>query len=67
MIGRAEKVRVGLFLLVLVAYDVWSTRKVYRATLWAGAFLIFVQQIRMPIGQTAAWRAFASWVLSHAR
>ena len=56
-----------LFLLVLVAYDLWSTRKVYRATLWAGAFLIFVQQIRMPIGQTAAWRAFASWVLSHAR
>ena len=55
------------FLLILVAYDLWSTRKVHRATLWAGAFLIFVQQIRLPIGKTAAWHAFASWIQSLAR
>src|SRR5882762_10818978 len=34
-----------IFLLLLVAYDLWSTRKVHRATLWAGGFLIFMQQI----------------------
>ncbi len=56
-----------LFLLILVTYDLWSTRKVHRVTLWAGGFLIFVQQVRIPIGKTAAWHAFASWVLSHAR
>ena len=56
-----------LFLLILVAYDLWSTRKVYRATLWAGAFLIFVQQVRIPIGKTAAWHAFATWAQSLAR
>jgi hypothetical protein len=56
-----------IFLLLLVAYDLWSTRKVHRATLWAGSFLIFVQEIRVPIGKTAAWHAFASWVQSHAR
>jgi hypothetical protein len=56
-----------IFLLSLVAYDLWSTRKVHRATLWAGAFLIFVQQIRIPIGKTAAWHAFASWAQTHAR
>ena len=50
-----------IFLVILAAYDFWSTRKVYRVTLWAGAFLIFVQQIRVPIGKTAAWHAFASW------
>jgi hypothetical protein len=55
------------FLIILVAYDLWSTRKVYRATLWAGAFLIFVQQVRIPIGKTAAWHAFASWAQSIAR
>jgi FtsH-binding integral membrane protein len=55
------------FLLILVGYDLWSARKVYRATLWAGAFLIFVQQIRIPIGKSAAWHAFASWVQSAAR
>ncbi len=56
-----------IFLLILAAYDLWSTRKVYRVTLWAGAFLIFVQQVRIPIGKTAAWHAFASWAQSHAR
>ncbi len=55
------------FLLILVAYDLWSTRKVHRATIWAGAFLIFVQQIRIPIGKTAAWHAFATWVQTIAR
>ena len=56
-----------IFLFLLVAYDLWSTRKVHRATLWAGAFLIFVQQIRPFIGHTATWHAFASWVQSLAR
>jgi hypothetical protein len=53
-----------VFLLILIAYDLWSTRKVHRATIWAAAFLIFVQQIRIPIGKTAAWHAFASWALA---
>jgi len=56
-----------IFLAILVAYDLWSTRKVHRATLWAGAFLIFVQQIRIPFGKTAAWHAFADWALSLSR
>jgi FtsH-binding integral membrane protein len=55
------------FLLLLAAYDVWSTRKLYPATFWAGTFLVFVQQIRWPIGETAAWQAFAAWVQSVAR
>lgn len=53
-----------IFLLLLVAYDLWSTRKVHRATLWASGFLIFVQQIRIPIGKTAAWHSFAVGVQS---
>jgi hypothetical protein len=56
-----------IFLLVLVVYDLWTSRKVHRATFWAGGFLIFVQQIRIPIGKTAAWHAVASWVQFHAR
>jgi hypothetical protein len=56
-----------VFLAILVAYDLWSTRKVHRATLWAGAFLIFVQQVRIPIGKTAGWHAFAGWAQSLAR
>jgi FtsH-binding integral membrane protein len=56
-----------LFLLALVAYDLWSIRKVHRATLWAGAFLVIVSQARLPIGQSEAWHAFAGWVQQIAR
>ncbi|MBS1840823.1 MAG: hypothetical protein JSS69_09035 [Acidobacteria bacterium] len=56
-----------IFLLALVAYDLWSTRKIHRATLWSGFFLIFIQQVRIPIGKTAAWHAFATWVQTHVR
>ena len=55
------------FLLILAAYDLWSTRKIHRATIWAGAFLIVVQQIRIPIGKTAAWNALAGWIQTLAR
>jgi FtsH-binding integral membrane protein len=55
------------FLLILAAYDYWSTHKVHRATLYGGAFLIFVQQIRIPIGHTTTWHSFAAWVQVHAR
>jgi FtsH-binding integral membrane protein len=53
-----------VFILFLVAYDLWSMRKIYRATIWAGAFLIFVQQIRIPVGRTALWHSLAAWVIS---
>lgn len=54
-----------LFLLALIAYDLWSTRKIHRATLWSGIFLILVQQSRIPIGKTAVWHSFATWVQTH--
>lgn len=53
-----------VFLLMLIGYDLWSTRKIHRATVWASGFLIFVQQIRVPIGKTAAWHSFAAGVQS---
>jgi FtsH-binding integral membrane protein len=55
------------FLLLLVAYDLWSTRKVHRVTIWASVFLIFIQQIRFPIADTAAWQHFAGWVQTIAK
>ena len=55
------------FLVLLVAYDLWTTRKVHLATIWASAFLVIVQQVRVPLGQTNAWHAFATWVLNLAR
>jgi FtsH-binding integral membrane protein len=56
-----------IFLLILAAYDLWSTRKVHRMTLMAGTYVIVLQQICYPIGHTAAWHAIASRVQSLAR
>src|SRR5215469_3572294 len=56
-----------VFLVLLAAYDMWSTRRIHRATLWASGFLIFIQQVRLPIGRTAAWHSFAAWVQSIVR
>ena len=54
-------------LLVLVAYDLWTTKTIQRATLWGGAFLVARQQVRRPIGHTAAFQGFATWVQIHVR
>jgi hypothetical protein len=55
------------FLLLLIAYDLWSTRKVQRATLWGALFLVVMQQLELPIGRTAVWQSFATWALQHAQ
>jgi len=55
----------NIFLVVLAGYDLWSMRRLHRATVWASGFLIFVQQVRMPIGRTAAWHSFAVWVQNY--
>jgi|BogFormECP03_OM2_1039629.scaffolds.fasta_scaffold01639_1 hypothetical protein len=52
-------------LALLMAYDWWSTGKVQRVTLWAGGFLVAVQQLRHPLSHTAAWQAFATWAQIH--
>ena len=56
-----------IFLLLLMVYDLWATRRIYRATLWASAFLIALHEAVFPIGGTAIWHAFAGWVQSVAR
>jgi len=55
------------FLVLLLAYDLWSTGRVHRVTLWAGALLIVVQRVRLPIGETPIWHAFATWAQNLAR
>jgi hypothetical protein len=52
------------FIVALVLYDLWSTHRIHRATLWGGILIILVQQTRMTIGATAAWQAFAGWMQS---
>lgn len=51
-----------LFLLPMVLYDVWSLGRIHRVTLWSGAFLIAVFEVRFLIADTTGWHAVATWV-----
>jgi len=55
------------FILVLIAYDLWATRRIHRATVWAAAFLMGFQQIALLFGRTSVWHTFAGWVRLVAR
>jgi hypothetical protein len=55
------------FLLLLVGYDLWSTRKVHRATIFAGLLMIIADLVRVPIGMSAGFHAFATWAQHLAR
>jgi FtsH-binding integral membrane protein len=50
-----------IFILLLAAYDLWSIGRIHRATLWGGLFVIFMHEISLVIGRTAAWHDFAAW------
>jgi hypothetical protein len=50
-------------LIFLIAYDLWSTHKVYRATVFGSLFVVILENIKVPIGMTHAWIRFADMVL----
>jgi FtsH-binding integral membrane protein len=56
-----------LFFIPLIAYDLWSTRKLHRATIWGAALVIIVHRLIGPIAHTAIWHGFAGWVQNLAR
>ena len=42
-----------------------ASGNVQRVTIWSTIFMTAVQQIRHPLGHTAAWQSFAAWVAMH--
>lgn len=65
-IGVRRAIGYGIPLL-LAAYDLFSSRRIHRATLWGTALLVTVQQLQAPIARSGAWQAFAALVQSAAR
>jgi hypothetical protein len=59
---RAAEFCTNALLLGLIAYDLFSLRTVHRMTLWASASLVFIQQVRHPIGASSFWQHFAASV-----
>jgi hypothetical protein len=51
-----------LFVVAIVVFDLVTLRRVHPATLWGGFALLLSQPLRLLIGGSAPWLAFASWV-----
>jgi hypothetical protein len=51
-----------VFVLLIAAYDLATSRRVHPTTLLGGAIVIGSQVLRLLIGGTAAWQHFAMWL-----
>ena len=51
-----------LFIVALVAYDLAMLRRIHRATAWGGLALVASQPLRLMLGGTGLWLAFAGWL-----
>jgi hypothetical protein len=51
-----------LFVLAIAAYDWLTLRRLHPATLWGGLFFIASQPLRLLIGGSPQWLAFAAWL-----
>jgi hypothetical protein len=50
-----------LFLVPIVAWDLYTRRRIHPATLWAGLALLVSQPLRLWVSSTDTWMAFARW------
>jgi hypothetical protein len=51
-----------LFIVACLIYDLVARRRVHRATAWGGLLIVVSHPLRLMIGNTQAWLAFASWL-----
>jgi len=50
-----------LFIVALAGWDLSSRGRLHRVTLWGGLAIIASQPLRLALGGTSAWLAFAGW------
>ena len=51
-----------LFILPMIVFDIITRGRPHRATLLGGALIVISHPLRMVIGGTQAWLAFATWI-----
>lgn len=51
-----------LFIVPCLIYDIVTRGRPHRATVFGGALLVISHPLRLVIGNTAAWLAFANWI-----
>ncbi|WP_109485466.1 hypothetical protein [Occallatibacter savannae] len=50
----------GVLLLILIAFELMTLRRVHRSTMWAAPLMFASVALAVPIGMTHAWHAFAA-------
>lgn len=51
-----------LFIVACLIYDLATRGRLHRATVWGGLAIVVSQPLRLIIGGTQAWLAFATWL-----
>ena len=51
------------FIVVVLAYDYWTRRRVHAVSLWGGLFLALSFPGRIALGHTDTWLTFARWLV----
>jgi hypothetical protein len=51
-----------IYLVIAIAYDLWSRRRVHAVYLWGGALLVASVPLRLMLSSTQAWRAVAEFL-----
>ncbi len=52
----------GVLILLVIAYDLFSLRRLHRSTMWAAPLTFAVGAFSVPVGMTAGWHAFAAFL-----
>ena len=53
-----------IFIVVCLVYDLVVRRRIHPAFLWGGLLIVLSQPLRLLLGGTDAWLAFATWLIS---
>lgn len=53
-----------LFIVACLLYDLAARGRIHRATAWGGLLIVVSQPLRLLVGGTQAWLAFATWLTS---
>jgi hypothetical protein len=51
-----------LFIIACLIYDLAARGRVHRATVWGGLLIVISHPLRLIIGNTQGWLAFAAWL-----
>jgi hypothetical protein len=59
--GPLTAVIIDSFIVLVAGFDLWSRRRIHRATVHGGLFMIIAHQLMFPIGLTPLWHRFATF------